>query len=191
MSELVQDTRETLERHEHLAHGAPDPHGRRIALLIGILAAVLAICDMSERSAQNAYLAHHIAVSDQYAFLQARETRALVLNQSATLLDALPSTPQTVKAALAARAEAMRLTVDSDRGNGVHQIQARATAETKARDAALDRYEWFEIVTSGLQIAIVLASVSVVTRIRSIAFLGGALGVVATGLALLVVTGVV
>jgi hypothetical protein len=46
-------------------------------------------------------------------------------------------------------------------------------------------------VTSALQIGIVLASVSVVTRIRSIAVLGGALGVVATGLALLVVAGVV
>jgi hypothetical protein len=191
MSELVQDTRETLERHEHLGHGAHDPHGRRIALLIGILAAILAICDMSERSAQNAYLAHHIAASDQYAFLQARETRALVLNQSATLLDALPPTPQTTKAALAARAEALRLTADSARGNGLHQIQARATAEEKARGAALIRYEWFEIVTSALQIGIVLASVSVVTRIRSIAVLGGALGVVATGLALLVVAGVV
>ncbi|MBW4025275.1 MAG: DUF4337 domain-containing protein [Proteobacteria bacterium] len=191
MSDLVQDTRETLERHEHLAHGEPDPHGRRIALLIGILAAILAICDMSERSSQNAYLAHHIAVSDQYAFLQARETRALVLNQSATLLDALPSTPQTAKAAVAARAEALRLTADSDHGNGVHQIQTRAAAETKARDAALARYEWFEIITSALQIAIVLASVSVVTRIHSIAFLGGALGIAAAGLAVLVVSGVV
>jgi hypothetical protein len=156
-----------------------------------VLAAVLAICDMSERSAQNAYLAHHIAASDQYAFLQARETRALVLNQSATVLDALPSTPQTVKAAQAARTEALRLTSDSDRGNGLHQIQARATAETKARDAALARYEWFEIITSALQIAIVLASVSVVTRIRSIAVLGGALGLAGAGLALLVVAGLV
>jgi Domain of unknown function (DUF4337) len=191
MSDLVQNTRETLERHEHLAHETHDSHGRRIALLIGVLAATLAVCDMSERTAQNAYLAYHIAASDQYAFLQARETRALVLNQSATLLDALPATPQTATAAQAARTEALRLTADSDRGNGLHQIQARATAETKARDAALDRYEWFEIVTSALQIAIVLASVSVVTRIRSIAFLGGGLGLAAAGLALLVVAGVV
>jgi hypothetical protein len=141
MSELVQDTRETLERHEHLAHGAPDPHGRRIALLIGILAAVLAICDMSERSAQNAYLAHHIAVSDQYAFLQARETRALVLNQSATLLDALPSTPQTVRAALAARAEAMRLTADSDRGNGVTRSPLRAVSMASMRFLTINDWD--------------------------------------------------
>jgi hypothetical protein len=191
MSDLAQDTQDTLERHEHLAHGPSDPHGRRIALLIGILAAVLAVCDMTERSAQNAYLAHHIAASDQYAFLQARETRALVLNQSATLLDALPATPQTATAAQAARTEAKRLTADSDRGNGINQIQARATAETKARDAALDRYDWFEIVTSALQIAIVLASVSVVTRIRSIAVLGAGLGLLAAGLALGVVMGAV
>jgi hypothetical protein len=187
MSELVQDTRETLERHEHLSHGAPDHHGRRIALLIGVLAAVLAVCDMSERSSQNAYLAHHVSASDEFAFYQARQTRALVLNQSAILLDALPPTPQTTKAAQTARAEATRLMEDSDRGNGQRQILARATAETKARDLALHRYEWFEIVTSALQIAIVLASVSVITRIRVIAFVGAGLGLVAAGLALLVV----
>ena len=176
MSELVQDTQETLERHEHLAHGAPDHHGRRIALLIGVLAAVLAVCDMSERSSQNAYLAHHVGASDEYAFYQARQTRALVLNQSAVLLDALPPTPQTAKAAQTARAEANRLIEDSDRGNGQKQILARAVAETKARDLALHRYEWFEIVTSALQIAIVLASVSVITRIQSHCVCGGRIG---------------
>jgi hypothetical protein len=189
MSELVQDTRETLERHEHLAHGAPEHHGRRIALLIGVLAAVLAVCDMSERSAQNSYLAHHVSASDEYAFYQARQTRALVLNQSAVILEALPPTPQTLKAAQAARLEATRLMEDSDRGNGQRQILARAAAQTKTRDQALDRYEWFEIVTSALQIAIVLASVSVVTRIRVIAFAGAGLGLVAAGLALLVAVG--
>jgi hypothetical protein len=189
MSELVQDTRETLERHEHLAHGAPEHHGRRIALLIGVLAAVLAVCDMSERSAQNSYLAHHVSASDEYAFYQARQTRALVLNQSAAILEALPPTPQTLKAAQAARSEAIRLMEDSDRGNGQRQILARAAAQTKTRDQALDRYEWFEIVTSALQIAIVLASVSVVTRIRVIAFAGAGLGLVAAGLALLVAVG--
>jgi Domain of unknown function (DUF4337) len=191
MSELVQDTQETLERHENLAHGAPDHHGRRIALLIGVLAAVLAVCDMSERSSQNAYLAHHVGASDEYAFYQARQTRALVLNQSAILLDALPPTPQTAKAAQAARAEATRLIEDSDRGNGQKQILARAVGETEARDSALHRYEWFEIVTSALQIAIVLASVSVITRIRVIALGGAGLGLVAAGLAVLVVAGLV
>ncbi|WP_158742386.1 DUF4337 family protein [Acidisphaera sp. L21] len=189
MSDIAQ---ETLERHEHLKHHPEDSHGKRAALIIGVLAATLAICEMAERSSQNSYLAHHIGASNEYAFYQARQNRSLVLNQTATILNALPSpTPESQKIATAADAEAKRLIEDSDRGNGAKQIQARAAAETAQRDHALHRYEWFEIVTSGLQIAIVLASVSVVTGLASVLLLGAGLGVAAAALAALVTFGVV
>jgi hypothetical protein len=184
MSDIAQ---ETLERHEHLKQHPHEPHGKRAALAIGVLAATLAICEMAERSSQNSYLAHHIGASNEYAFYQARQNRALVLNQTATILSALPSpTPETQKVAAAAEAESKRLIEDGDRGNGAKQIQARAAAETAQRDASLHRYEWFELVTSGLQIAIVLASVSVVTGLVSMLLLGGGLGIVAAAVALLV-----
>ncbi len=183
---------ESLERHEHLREAPEDRHGRRAALLIGILAAILALCEMAERSAQNAYLAHHITVSDDFAFYQARQARALTLNQTAMLLQVLgPPSPEVQTAVTDAQAEAHRLTDDSERGNGLKQIQARSEAEGKLRDRALHQYEWLEIVTSALQIAIVLASVSVVTRLPRVAYLGAGVGAVAAGLALLVVTGLV
>ncbi len=188
MSDLVQ---ETFEHHEHLEHHPDDTNARRSALLIGVLAAVLAVSEMAERSSQNAYLAHHIGASNEFAFYQARQTRALVLTQSAALMTAMPQTPELQQAAAAAQAEAHRLTDDSDRGNGAKQIQARADAEGRARDGALHRYEWYEIVTSALQIAIVLASVSVVTRLAVVSWLGAGLGVLAAGLAGLVAAGLV
>ena len=181
----------SLERHEHLKEAPEDHHARSAALLIGILAAVLALSEMAERGAQNAYLAHHIEVSNDYAFYQGRQARALVLTQTATLLQTLSTAPSALKEAADAQAEARRLTEDSDRGNGLKQIQGRAEAESHERDAALHRYEWFEIVTSALQIAIVLASVSVVTQWRMVAYVGAGLGGAAAVLALLVVGGVV
>ena len=188
MSDLIQ---ETFEHHEHIHHNPEDTNARRSALLIGVLAAVLAVSEMAERSAQNSYLSHHIGASNEFAFYQARQTRALVLTQSAALMTALPQTPALQEAAASAQAEARRLTEDSDRGNGAKQIQARADAEGHARDAALHRYEWFEIVTSALQIAIVLGSVSVVTRVAAVSWVGAGLGLLAAGLAALVVAGVV
>ena len=188
MSDLAQ---ETLERHQHLHHNPEDTNARRAALVIGVLAAILAVCEMGERSSQNAYLAHHIGASNEYAFYQARQTRALVLSQSAALLAVLPSTPETQKAAVEATAEAKRLTDDSERGNGANQIQARAAAEQQARDISLHRYEMFELVTSVLQIAIVLASVSVVTRLAPITWVGAGIGLLAAALAGLVVAGIV
>lgn len=188
MSDQVQ---ETLERHEHLSHNPEDGNGRRAALVIGVLAAVLAVSEMAERSSQNAYLAHHIAASNEFAFYQARQTRALVLSQSAATMAVLPQTPETQKAITDAVAEAHRLTDDSERGNGTKHIQARADVENHARDAALHHYEWYEIVTSALQIAIVLASVSVVTRLRPMTWLGGGIGIAAAVLAALVAAGAV
>ena len=183
---------ESLERHEHLKEAPEDHHGRRAALLIGVLAAILALSEMAERGAQNEYLAHHITVSDDFAFYQARQTRAMMLNQTATLLQTLaPPSPGVQKAVTDAQAEAHHLTDDSERGNGLKQIQARSDAEGRKRDEALHRYEWLEIVTSALQIAIVLASVSVVTQIPRIAYLGAGLGAASAVLALLVVTGLV
>ena len=188
MSDIAQ---ETFERHEHLQHHPDDGHARRAALVIGLLAATLAVCEMAERSSQNAYLAHHIGASDEYAFYQARQTRALLLDQTAEILSALPPTAGTQKAVADAQAASKRLTEDSDRGNGAAQIQARAAAEKAERDHVLHRYEWYEIVTSALQIAIVLASVSVVTRLTRVMYLGAGLGALAAVLALMVAAGIV
>lgn len=176
-----------LER-QHEGHETKDNHSRYTALLIGILAAVLALSEMAERSSQNEYLARNIAVANDYAFYQARQARALILNQTATLLSAISAapTPETKKQIADAQAEAKRITEDSERGNGLKQIQARADEGTHERDHALHKYEWYEIVTSALQIAIVLASVSVVIQWRLVAYIGAAMGAAAAVLALLV-----
>ncbi len=188
MSEVA----ETLERHEHLKHNPDDGHGKRAALAIGVLAAALAVFEMAERGSQNGYLSHHISASNEYAFYQARQNRALVLNQTATVLGAIPgATADTQKTAAAAEAEAKRLVEDSDRGNGAKQILARAAAETQVRDTDLHKYEWYEIVTSALQIAIVLVSVSVVTQLGSVLLIGMGIGAAAVGLGILVAASVV
>ncbi len=188
MSEIAH---ETLERHEHLKHNPDDGHGKIAALVIGVLAATLALCEVAERSAQNSYLAQNISASNEYAFYQARQNRALVLNQTATLLNALPPTPEGQKVAAASDAEAKRLLEDSDRGNGAKQILARATDATHERDHSLHQYEWYEIVTSTLQIAIVLASVSVVTQLTKVLYVGIGIGALSAGLGILVATGLV
>ncbi len=189
----IELARDNLERHEHLAHNPGDNHARLSSVLIGVLAAGLALADMAERSSQNDYLSHHIAASDDFAFYQARQTRAQIASQTAHLLEfSANAADERVQQAIAeARAEARRVSEDSDRGNGLRQLQAKADGATKLRDRALGRYELFELVTSGLQIAIVLASVSVVTRIRTLLWVAAALGAVAAGYAGLGVAGLI
>lgn len=180
MSEIA---KETLEQQHHVLQHPDDKHSKYAALVIGLLAATLALCGMAERSAQIGYLAHHIGASNEFAFYQARQNRALVLTQTAEILRALPSTPETEKTAAASTAEATRLTEDSERGNGGKQIMARAAAEGVVRDQALHRYEWYEMVTSVLEIAIVLGSVSVITRLPALLLVGAGIGVLAAATA--------
>ena len=54
------------------AEGTPDTSARRVAVLIAVLAAALALADMAEKGAQNEYLTHHVAVADDWAFYQAK-----------------------------------------------------------------------------------------------------------------------
>jgi hypothetical protein len=185
MSDSIDTARETME---HAHHETPDSPARKIAVLVAVLAAALALAEMGEKGAQNAYLTHHITASDDWAFYQAKTVRANLYTTQADLLDSLPNAADP---AVHARSEADRATArrleDDDKTIGRKQLLAKAQASEQRRDAAFHRYHLFEIVVSALQIAIVLASVSVVTRVIALAFgaaiLGGAASLFALAVA--------
>jgi hypothetical protein len=179
-SELAHEHIEQTHHHSGGQHHA-DRTARRIAVLIGVLAAVLAGAEMAEKAAQNAYLAQHIQASDDWAYYQAKNIRATVQTTTATIMEALPTgTDAAVKKAIdAARAEAARLRDDPVGGEGLKQITAKAHASEHLRDESFHRYHLFELMVGGLQIAIVLASVSVVTRVNALAWVAGGIGAAA------------
>jgi len=76
---------------------------------------------------------------------------------------------------------------DEPQEDGMKQVAERAKAEERARDEAFHRYHEFELVVGALQIAIVLASVAVVTRILALAVAAGIIGAIAAGFALFVI----
>ncbi|OYV64340.1 MAG: hypothetical protein B7X09_05890 [Acidiphilium sp. 21-66-27] len=150
-----------------------------MALLIGILAAGLAICEMGEKSAQNDYIAKQIAVNDTWSFYQAKAIKADIATAQAQVLKALSSNsadPALATAARAAEARAQHETSDPDGGEGKAQLKAQAEHQTEARDHQLERYHQLEVVVGLLQIAIVLASVSVVTEVAAFGLVAVLLG---------------
>lgn len=54
----------------------------------------------------------------------------------------------------------------------------RAKAAEARRDLSLARYHHYEVASASLQIAIVLASASVITSVGLLAWLGGAVGLI-------------
>jgi hypothetical protein len=181
MSETIDTAKEGIEHAHHAREHESDPHATRTAVLIAALAAALALAEMGEKQNQNAYLTHHISVSDDWNFFQAKSVRATMRTAEAEILDALPGagSDATRAAAQKARDEAARLRDDPTSGEGAKQLAERAQHQTEQRDHAFHQYHLFELVVGALQIAIVLASVSVVTRVRTLAIVAGALGAIA------------
>ncbi len=180
MSETIETAKEALEHAHHEAAHVPEGHARKIAVLIAILAAVLALAEMGEKSSQNAYLTNHITASDDWNFYQAKNIRSNLYAIHADTLDTLPNAadPAIRKRIDAARANAARLD-DDEKTVGRKQLLAKAHASEHDRDHAFHRYHLFEAVVGALQLTIVLASVSVVTRVTPLAVLAGAIGAAA------------
>jgi hypothetical protein len=164
MSEQFEHAQEHLEHAAH-EHGGGASH-TRAAIIIGIMAAVLAITELAAKDAQTDYLTNHIAASDTWAQYQAKSVRRTILTAQADLLESTPaaSDPLVKKRIADARANAERMRSEP-RADGMEQLTERAHEEEHERDHAMHRNHILEIASGGLQIAIVLASISVVINL--------------------------
>jgi hypothetical protein len=166
MSEEFEHAHENLE---HAAHG--HSHGestvRPTAIIIGVMAAALALTEFAAKDAQTSYLSNHIAASDTWAQYQAKSVRRAVLSSEADVLESLPGSaanPAVQKQIAGAQANAERMRSEPG-ADGMEQLSARAHEQEQLRDHAEHRSHVLEIASGGLQIAIVLASISVVVNL--------------------------
>jgi hypothetical protein len=182
MSEAMERAHETI--HEHAEHS--DRWARGVAVLVSILAAVLALTEIGGKAAQNAYLTHHVALSNDWAFYQAKNLRSVVRTSEADLLASLPNAadPAVQTRIEAAKEYAARMRDDPQGGEGMKQLAVKAQQQEVERDAAEHRYHNYEYAVGVLEIAIVLASVSVVTRIRLMSIAAGVIGALAAAASL-------
>ena len=164
MSEEFEHAQEHLEHAAH-EHGGSTSH-TRAAIIIGIMAAVLAITEFAAKDAQTEYLTNHIAASDTWAQYQAKSVRRTISTAQADLLESLPSAsdPLVKKRIDDARANAERMRSEPG-ADGMEQLSEKAHDQERERDRAMHRNHILEIASGGLQIAIVLASISVVINL--------------------------
>jgi hypothetical protein len=170
-TDLAKEGIEHAHHHEALHN---DSFARRVAILVSATAALLAIAEMGEKSAQNEYLTNHVTLSDDWAFYQAKTVRWTAVLGNIEVLQSLPNAnDQAVRDRITKlQGEAARLN-DDQKTLGRKQLQARAEQQSEQRAHAFHRYHLFEYVVGVLQIAIVLASVSVVTRTPAMAVFSG------------------
>jgi len=171
--------------HGHGAEGHGSAENKRIALLISVLALFLALSETLGKSAQTTGLDKNIEASNLWSFFQAKTIRMTVLRtatESAELELAQITTPK-AKEALEQRIagwrkSAERYDSEPETREGRKELAARAKDAEKIRDRSLAAYHHYELASAGLQIAIVLASASIVTGILVLAWAAIGLGIV-------------
>ena len=145
---------------------------RLIAVYIGVLAVLLAVCGVGGGNAMKDATARNIEASNTWAFFQAKNIRRHELRlQIAEFEVMLAGQPELSAAARTLiedrlkryRADETRYTSEPDTGEGVEELKVRARSLEVQRDRAMVKDPYFDYGQALLQIAIVLASVAIIT----------------------------
>ena len=160
-------------------HGHGEHAGnKRVALLISVLALILAFAETLGKGAQTGALAYNIEASNLWAFFQAKTIRQTVLRTAAEEAEAGGASEAQKKQAAKWKDTAQRYQSEPDTGEGREQLTARAKQAEKKRDQSMAAYHHYEVASAAVQIAIVLASASIIAEIAALAWAGAALGIV-------------
>ncbi|HEY0525157.1 MAG TPA: DUF4337 domain-containing protein [Stellaceae bacterium] len=181
---------EVHEAHEKIHEAGHANKG--VAILITVLAALLAISEMGGKSAQNNSVSANIEAANLWAFFQAKTIRMTTVRTAAEALDALgPGAAPPDRAEIVAKriakwqAAAERYDTEPSTQEGRRELAARAKAAEDRRDHALAAYHQFEYGSAAFQLAIVLASASVITGVLALVYIAGGLGIAGVALSLL------
>ncbi len=163
--------------------GHIDPSNKKVALLIALLAAVLALSETLGKSAQTTALNLNIEASNLWSFFQAKTIRMTAVRVAAETAEV-----DLVRTADAAAKEAIRKRIDDwkktaarydsepETNEGRKELMARAKAAEERRDRSLAAYHQYETASGALQLGIVLASAAVITSAMWLAYVACGLG---------------
>lgn len=145
---------------------------RLIGVYIGILAVILAVCSMGGGNAAKDATLKTIAATNTWSFFQAKNMRRHVLIMQADELEILkteqPQLSEQARAAIDAKiasykSQEQQLTSDPASGEGLDELFRKGKTLEAERDLALRRDPYFDYAQALLQIAIVLASVAIIS----------------------------
>jgi len=161
-----------------------DEGSKKIGLLIAILALVLAFSETLGKGAQTQALSLNIEASNLWTFFQAKTVRLTMMKTAAETgaLDlaqaADPKARDLIDKQVAAwRKTAERYDSEPETNEGRKELAARAKATEQRRDRSLAAYHNYELASGAVQIAIVLASASIITGLAVLVLVAAALGV--------------
>jgi hypothetical protein len=145
---------------------------RWIGVWIGALAVILAICSMGGNNAGKDATLKNIEASNIWAFFQAKNIRRqairLEVDELQLQLTANPGWTPEARTAVDAKIKEYKdldqqLTSDKQKNEGLDELWTRAKALEIERNQAMQQDPYFDDAEAALQIAIVLASIAIIT----------------------------
>jgi hypothetical protein len=165
------ESREAAERFERAEEVAEkrESFGKRVAVLVAVLAAMLAMAGLGANRAQEEVLLAQVQASDTWNEYQANSLKKHINADVAVTLTKM-----------GAADEAKKL-IDANNNKYIpnqDKLMPKAQALEKARDVAHDRHNNYQIAEAAFQLAIVLCSIAIVARVIWLVFAGAGLGLV-------------
>jgi hypothetical protein len=165
-------------------HGLMEGRNKIIALMIAVLALFLAFSETFGKSAQTGAISYNVEAANLWAFFQAKNIRRTTVLTAAEAMkvEAGGASNEAVKAAMLKQIDtwekvAARYRSEPDVREGTIELAERAKEAEKKRDTSLARYHHYEVASAAFQIAIVLASATVITGMIVLTYLAGGLGI--------------
>ena len=179
-----------MSEHAHLEHGQAEHGGdKRIALLIAVLALFLALVGTGAKSSQTEVILRNGEASNLWAFFQARTIRQTAVRTAAEQAEVqkATTTDPAARAAIEAQQKVWLDTVarwesEPGTGEGRKELTQRARHLEEERDLSMAKYHFYEYSAALFEIAIVIASASIVTAVPTLALLSIVLGVGGLGM---------
>ncbi|MDR3464451.1 MAG: DUF4337 domain-containing protein [Xanthobacteraceae bacterium] len=181
---------ESLEQSEHAQEASGE--NKRIALMIAIIALCLALSETLGKGAQTESISKNIEAANLWSFFQAKTIRRTAVQTAAEGLKiTAPSIADEAQKTAAMKQiddwqkTAARYRSEPETSEGSEQLAERAKHAEEERDTSLAKYHNFEIASAAFQIAIVLASATIITGMITLAWISGLLTLCGIGFSVL------
>lgn len=182
------EAHEAFERFEHSHRHASDEgeHGEgggsfasQAALVVAVIAAFLAVATFKANEAVKDAIQEQTRINDTHFQDQTQIGRQVELQLDRALLGAIATNSPAAKDLLSVAEEFNKTATSLD--PVIKELDKRAAEQARAVKHSNNQHRLFELAVVGLQIGIVLSSVSIIVRRRWLLAGGGLVGLVGIG----------
>lgn len=185
-----------LEEAQHAQHALHDPFNQRVAMTMAVVAAVLACVTMLSHREHNATLQYRIGANDnftlasnQWAYYQSKKNRQYMLEADAKMLQLQPvrqeMSDQAAQTLATWQETASRYEKETrEIEETAKGYQEQADREKEASESHHRRAFFLDLGELGIQLALVLCTIAILTKRSPFWLVGIVIGVVGLGVAL-------